>query len=67
MKGVKLKLLNIIECCVFSKYQNKWYVHWDDERVPFEMGMKKYKMLVRMVTNEPGSEMKEVDLEKGGE
>ncbi len=42
-------------------------MHWDDEHVPFESGMKKYKMLVRMVTNEPGSQMKEVGLEKGGE
>ena len=50
-----------------SKYQNKWCVHWDDEHLPFEPGMKKYKMLVRIVTNEPGSEMKEVELEKGGE
>ncbi len=51
--------------CLFSKQQNKWYVHWYNECVPFEPGMKKYKMLVMMVTNEPGSEMKEVDLEKG--
>ena len=51
---------------MFSKYQNKWYVHWDDDRLPFEPGIKKYKMLMRIVTNGPGSEVKEVDLEKGG-
>jgi hypothetical protein len=53
--------------CLFSKYNNKWFVHWDDERVVFSPGLKKYKMLVRMVSKEPGNEVREVDLEKDGD
>ncbi|KAL9188604.1 hypothetical protein ACHAXT_006982 [Thalassiosira profunda] len=50
---------------IFSKHYNKWYVHWDSDRVLFEPGSKKYKVLARMVEKN-GSNYSEVELEKGG-
>ena len=50
---------------IFSKHYNKWYVHWDSDRVLFEPGSKKYKVLARMVAKD-GTSYSEVELEKGG-
>ena len=44
---------------------NKWYVHWDSDRILFKPSSKKYKVLARMVVKE-GSKYSEVELEKGG-
>ncbi len=49
---------------IFSKHYNKWYVHWDSDRVLFETGSKKYKVLARMVVKD-GSKYSKVELEEG--
>ena len=35
--------------CIFSKSYNKWYVEWDNKKVPFQSSSKKYKILARML------------------
>ena len=30
---------------IFSKFYNKWYLEWDNDRVPFKKGSRKYKIL----------------------
>ena len=52
---------------IFSKFYNKWYLEWDNDRVLFEKSSRKYKILARMVTQVGGSgQYEEVELEKGG-
>ena len=53
--------------CIFSKSYNKWFVHLDDEKVPFVQGSKKYKFLVRMMKYAGPNIYEEVKLEKTGE
>ncbi len=56
----------VLFLCLFSKYNNKWFAHWYDNDIAFESGSKKYKMMARMVSKEPGYEVQEVYLEKNG-
>ena len=51
--------------CLFSKHYNKWYVHWENDRVPFTQDSKHYKVMMRMVERE-GNDIKEVELEIDG-
>jgi hypothetical protein len=51
---------------IFSKHYNKWYLHWDEEKVPFVFGSKKFKVMARMVAKH-NSRFKEVDLVAGGD
>ena len=52
---------------IFSKFYNKWHLEWDNDRILFQNGSKKYKILARMVRRVGGSgQYEEVDLEKGG-
>jgi hypothetical protein len=30
---------------IFSKHYNKWYLHWDEEKVPFVFGSKKFNVM----------------------
>ena len=53
--------------CIFSKNYNKWFVHLDEEKVPFVQGSKKYKVLVRMMKYAGPNTYDEVKLEKTGE
>ena len=53
--------------CIFSKHYNKWFVHLDEENVPFVQGSKKYKVLVRMMKYAGPNTYEEVKLEKTGE
>jgi hypothetical protein len=50
---------------LYSKHYNKWYLHWDDDKVKFERGSKKFKILGRMVIKD-GSSWKEIELVKDG-
>jgi hypothetical protein len=50
---------------IFSKSYNKWYLHWDEDKVLYESNSKKYKILARMVV-QTGQRFKEVDLVAGG-
>jgi hypothetical protein len=50
---------------LYSKHYNKWYLHWDDDKVLFERESKKFKVLGQMVVKD-GSSWKEVKLEKDG-
>jgi hypothetical protein len=50
---------------LYSKRYNKWYLHWDDNKVKFERGSKKFKILGRMVIKD-GSSWKEIELVKDG-
>ena len=50
---------------IFSKYYNKWYVHWESDFVIFDKDSKNYKFLVRMVQLD-GGDIKEIDLKKNG-
>jgi hypothetical protein len=38
-----------VKAGIFSKHYNKWYLHWDEEKVPFVFGSKKFKVMARMV------------------
>ena len=52
---------------IFSKFYNKWYIEWDNDRVPFQKGSKKYKILARLLQKVGGpGQYEEVELEKGG-
>ena len=52
---------------IFSKFYNKWYIEWDNDRVPFQKGSKKYKILARLLRKVGGpGQYEEVELEKGG-
>jgi len=52
---------------IFSKHYNKWYIEWDSDRVEFQKGSTKYKILARMVQKVGGSgQYEEVELEKDG-
>jgi hypothetical protein len=51
---------------LFSKHYNKWFLHWDENKVFFDKGSKKFKVLARMVKKE-GSRWVDVDLVKGGD
>jgi hypothetical protein len=52
--------------CIFSKSYNKWYVEWDNEKVPFQSSSKKYKVLARMLKQVNNSQYQELELEEGG-
>lgn len=52
--------------CIFSKSYNKWYVEWDNEKVPFQSSSKKYKILARMLKQVNNSQYQELELEEGG-
>ncbi len=49
----------------FSKHYNKWFLHWDEDKVLFDKSSKKFKVLATMVKKE-GSSWVDVDLVKGG-
>ncbi len=51
---------------IFSKFYNKWFIHWEKIRVLFEKGSKKYKVMVRMIQDSGDRDLREVDLEKDG-
>jgi hypothetical protein len=50
---------------LFSKHYNKWFLHWDEDKVLFDKGSKKIKVLARMVKKKASSWV-DVDLVKGG-
>lgn len=50
---------------IFSKHYNKWYLHWDDDKVTYDNNSKQYKILARMVEKD-GPKFKEVELVAGG-
>ena len=52
---------------MFSKVSNKWYVHWDDDKVPLGEKGKAIKVMVRMMQEGGGDDVGEVDLVKGGD
>ena len=52
--------------CIFSKSYNKWYVEWDNEKVPFQSSSKKYKILAWMLKQVNKSQYQELELEEGG-
>ncbi len=49
---------------VFSKFYNKWFVHWEKSRAIFEKGSKKHKVMMRMVQNSGDRDLREVDLNR---
>ena len=49
-----------------EKSYNKWYVEWDNEKVPFQSSSKKYKNLARMLKQVNKSQYQELELEEGG-
>lgn len=51
---------------IFSKHYNKWYLHWDEDKVAFVRNSKQYKILARMV-EKSGRKFKEVELVAGGQ
>jgi hypothetical protein len=51
---------------LFSKHYNKWFLHWDDDKVLFDKGWKSFKVLARMVKKE-GSSWADVELVKDGD
>ena len=53
--------------CIFSKNYNKWFVHLEDDKVPFVHGSKKYKILVRMMNHVSANTYTEVKLETDGD
>jgi hypothetical protein len=51
---------------IFSKRYNKWYLHWDEEKVGYIIGSMKFKVMARMVVRQ-NNRFKEVDLVAGGD
>jgi len=52
---------------IYSKHYNKWFVHWDGDRVEFKSELKyakQYKLMMRMVKD--GEDIKELELERSG-
>ena len=62
-KTESLKYYRVLS--IFSKYYNKWYVHWESDFVIFDKDSKNYKFLVRMIQLDEG-DVKEIDLKKNG-
>jgi hypothetical protein len=52
---------------IFSKHYNKWFIHWDSDRVEYIHNSKKYKILARMVKMDGMSSCSEVNLEADGQ
>jgi hypothetical protein len=64
-RGSNTTLEHYCVLALYSKHYNKWYLHWDDDKVKFERGSKKFKILGRTVIKD-GSSWKEIELVKDG-
>jgi hypothetical protein len=63
-KGKSIEYYRVL--AIFSKHYNKWYLHWDEEKVGYIIGSKKFKVMARMVVRQ-NNRFKEVDLVAGGD
>ena len=66
-RGKLIELEHYWVLYLFSKYNNKWWMHCDGDCVNFKPGLKKYKILVGMVSKEDEIETNEIDLVENGQ